>query len=515
MFRLRRLDPGAVAAVLALGSLVSLVTFTPSRAGPGLALPAAEAASPAAAAGPSSPSGLRFKTHVEGTRLNDELRTLLTGVAQLGTGKIPAPATLGQLRRRADEDADRLTSALRSEAYYNGSVEPVIAEAPGGVFDVTYRVTVGPRTMIHGFQIVYTDNPSDAAALVHDSKKLGLLPGKSARAQRVLDLTRDALVWLQNHGHPAPKLSQRTVTVDLTANLADIVLSIEAGEPKRFGALNVDNEGGRTEAAYIRSLAKFKPGETYDRRKADETVKALRQTGLFDQISLETEDGGDGTAPQALKLTERPHRSVGVGARWSSDEGAGVTGSWEHRNLFGAAEKLDLDLVLAQIKQAATAAFIKPHFLRDNQSLLANFEIAHENTDAYDENRVKTGVALSRQLTPTLTATGGVSFEIDRTDDNLGNHAYRLFGLPLTGRYDGADNLLDPTAGARLGISITPYAGTSNGSPATFTKFEATGSTYWSLGERADGSPDLTLALRGRYGSMLAKDAVDVPGSIR
>ncbi|HEX7777169.1 MAG TPA: hypothetical protein VF449_11655, partial [Parvibaculum sp.] len=224
MFRLRRLDPGAVAAVLALGSLVSLVTFTPSRAGPGLALPAApaaEAASPAAAAGLSSPSGLRFETHVEGTRLNDELRALLTGVVQLGTGKIPAPTTLGQLRRRADEDAGRLTSALRSEAYYNGSVEPVIAEAPGGVFDVAYRVTVGPRTMIRGFQIVYTDNPSDAATLIHDGKKLGLLPGKSARAQRVLDLTRDALVWLQNHGHPAPKLSQRTVTVDLTANLAD------------------------------------------------------------------------------------------------------------------------------------------------------------------------------------------------------------------------------------------------------------------------------------------------------
>jgi translocation and assembly module TamA len=521
MFRLQRCDPGAVAAALALGSLASLVTFTPSRAGPGLPLysaPAAEGASgPAAApAGKSSfTPGLHFETRVEGTRLNDELKALLTGVVQLGTGNVPAPTTLGQLRRHANEDADRLTGVLRSEAYYNGNVEPVIAEAKGGVFNVTYRVTVGPRTMIRSFQITYSDNPSDAATLIHDGNKIGLLPGKSARAQRVLDLTRDTLVWLQNHGHSAPKLVQRTVTIDLAANLADITLSIAAGAPKRFGALNIDNKDGRTESAYVRSLAKFKPGETYDRRKADETVKALRQTGLFDQISLETEDGADGEAPQRLKLTERPHRSIGVGARWSSDEGAGVTGSWEHRNLFGAAEKLDLDLVLAQIKQAVTAAFVKPHFLRDDQSFLANFEIAHENTDAYDENRIKTGVALSRQITPTIAATGGVSFEVDRTNDNLGDHAYRLFGLPLTGRYDGADNLLDPTEGARLGASVTPYAGTSNGSPTAFTKFEATGSTYWSFGTRKDGSPDLTLALRGRYGLMLAKDAVDVPGSIR
>ncbi|MDR3498820.1 MAG: BamA/TamA family outer membrane protein [Parvibaculum sp.] len=502
-----------MAAALALGLFASLITFTPSRAGPGLALDPPQASASQNAT--PKVAGLRFDTNVVGTKLPDDLKALLSSVVQLGTDKIPAPTTLGQLRRRANEDADRLIGVLRSEAYYNGSVEPVIAEAKGGIFDVTYRVTLGPRTMIRSFRIVYPDHPSDAASLIHDGAQIGLQPNRSVRAQRVLDMTRDALVWLQNHGHPAPKIAERTVTVDLAANVADVVLSINAGAPKRFGALKVENAKGRTKSSYVQSLAKFKEGEPYDRRKADETVKALRQSGLFDQISLETQDDADGLANQVLKLSERPHRSVGIGARWSSDEGAGVTGSWQHRNLFGAGEKLDLNLVLAQISQSAKAAFVKPHFLRDDQSLLANFEVAHDNTDAYDENRIKTGVALTRQLTPTIAATGGVSFEVDRTNDSTGSHAYRLFGVPLTGRYDGANNLLDPTEGARLGLSVTPYAGTSDGAATAFTKAEATGSTYWNFGARSDGSPDFTLALRGRYGTMFAKDTVGVPGSIR
>jgi len=150
-------------------------------------------------------------------------------------------------------------------------------------------------------------------------------------------------------------------------------------------------------------------------------------------------------------------------------------------------------------------------FLRDDQNLLADFEIAHEITDAYRENRIKTAVALARKLRENLDVSGGLSFEIERTTDSTGYHAYELFGVPLTGRYDGSDNLLDPTKGVRLGLAVTPYGGTSDGTPTTFVKLETTGSTYWSFGKR----PDLTLALRGRYGSMLAQQTGDVPGSIR
>ncbi len=491
------LAPAAGLAILSCVAAVSL--FSPLRAG----TPETPASIPT-----KQGSAPVFATSVAGAKIPDELRGMLTDNIQLGKGKAPSPATLGQLRRRATEDATRLNEVLRSEAYYNGRVDVEIVEAQGGRFDVVFNVTRGTRSMIRSFAINYADNPSDLALLPRDGKALGLKPNRAARAQRVIDLTATAMSFLENHGHPRPKLAERKVVVDLATNQTDVTLTIEAGQPEHFGDLTISNEG-RTKDDYVRALAKFKPGDPYDRSKADATVSELRKTGLFDRVTLDAVDTPGDTVPQRLTLTERPHRSVGVGARWSSDQGAGVTTFWEHRNFFGAAEKLHLDLTVAQELQLLGAHFNKPHFLRDDQTLLADFEIAHEITDAYHENRIKTAAGLSRKLRENLDASAGLSFEIERTTDSTGYHAYELFGIPMTGRYDGSNDLLDPTEGVRLGLALTPYAGSADGAATTFVKLEATGSTYLSFSRK------FTLALRARYGSMLAQQTGDVPGSIR
>jgi translocation and assembly module TamA len=504
--------------------MAAIIAFTPAREAWALDAPAQKPTSDSPATQTSdsfSAPSLKFAVQVEGTKLPDDIKAQIAATIELGKeGVAGQPATLGQLRRRANVEAKNLDKVLRSQAYFSGRIEPVINEAAGGRFDLTYRVTLGPRTMIHSFVITYADHPSDEATLIKDATALGLKPQRAARAQRIIDLTSDTLTWLQNHGHPTPKLEKREVIVDLAAKVADITLTINAGAPKRFGNLVIDNhahdgEAPRTAPDYIQSLAAFSPGDLYDRRKADATIDALRQTNLFNQVSIEVVDADDSTQVDRLTpkliLAERESRSVGAGARWSSDEGAGVRGFWEHRNLFGRAEKLRLEVSVAQNKKSATAEFSKPRFLRADQSLLADFAYAHENTDAYNEDSTKLGVALSRRITPTIQGSAGVSLEIYRTQDSTGGHSYRLFGLPLTLRYDGSDNLLDPTEGARLSGAFTPYAGQANGSPAAFSKFEAAGSTYISFGKR----PDVTLAFRGRYGLMLAQDTLDVPGSLR
>jgi len=458
-----------------------------------------------------------FEVSVIGEKLPDDIKAQIVDAQSLGKAKDGTePATLGQLRRRANAEAQHLNKVLRSQAYFNGRIDPVIEEAQGGTFELTYRVTLGPRTMIESFVIEYADHPSDEADLPHDAKPLGLKAGRAARAQRIIDLSGDALTWLENHGHPHPKLANRSVIVDLAAHQARVTLTIIAGEPQVFGPLLIANKtaGGeptRTDEAYIQSLATFKAGDPYDRRKADETIAVLRQTNLFDQVAIDVAPASGPAVTPALTLSERSPRSVGGGAKWSSDEGPGVQAFWEHRNIFGQGEKLRTELSVATLKQSAKIDFTKPRFLRPDQSLLATYDFANEETDAYDELSSKLGVGLMRQLTPTLQGSAGVSFEIYRTEDSTGLHNYRLFGLPLTLRYDGSDNLLDPTKGIRLGGALTPYGGLANGDPAAFAKFETTGSTYWSFGRR----PDITLALRGRYGLMLAQDVPDVPGSLR
>ncbi|MCW5725845.1 autotransporter assembly complex family protein [Parvibaculum sp.] len=458
-------------------------------------------------------AALDFTTRVTGRRIPDEMREMLEDARQLGVDlpdAPPPPTTLAQLRRRAQDDSRRLVEVLRSEAYYNGRVEVSVREAAGGGFDVIYHVVTGQRAMIRSFAISYPDLPDGADGLPQDGAALGLQPERAARAQRIIDLTNAAVRHLTDHGYPDAKLANRRVVVDLSSHQADVTLDIEAGPKMIFGPVLVRNEGGRTKADYVRALSKIEPGAVYDRSAVDATMEALRGTGLFESVAVAAgERAADGAAPQEIELTERPARTVRLGASWASSEGAGVRGSWEHRNLFGAAEKLTLGLAIAQIEQKATAEFRKPHFLRDDQSLLISAEIANATTDAYDEYRLRTAASLERRLGERLTGSAGVSFELTETEDTTGRTDYQLFGLPVVLRYDSADDLLDPRKGVRATAAATPFFGGADRSATTFLRFETTGATYFGLADA------LTLAVRGRYGSLVADATTDVPGSTR
>lgn len=455
--------------------------------------------------------GLHFTTAIEGKKIPDYLRDLLNETIALGKDGVPPPLSVGQLRRRATEDEARLDKVLRSEAYYNGHVRSSLREAKGGIFEAVYDVRLGPRTMIDRFDIIYEDAPQDAAELPASGAALGLKPGLAAKAQRILDLTDKALSTLADHGHPNAILEKRDVIIDLATQLATVTLHIKAGPRLVFGPLLVNNPGV-TKDSYVQSFATFKPGDTYSRHESEATIAALRDTGLFDSVEMTSLAAGpDGLTPQQLSLKEAKSHSIKLGARWASDNGFGVTGSWEHRNLRGEGEDLTLATILSQIEQSLTANFAKPRFWQENQTLLAGFEIAREKSDAYDENRVKASAALSRDMSKKLTLSGGVSFELTRTSDARGNNHYQLFGIPMIARYDGSDDLLNPTRGERATLAVTPYFGRSNEKPTAFNKIEASGSSYWSFGE----TPDVTLAVRGRFGSILARETEEVPGSTR
>lgn len=493
-------------------SLALLFALAALAAAPACAEETAESGEREAYSWERAETAVPFTTRIEGRRIPDYLRALMEEARSLdpeAENRVPPPATLAQLRRRAKEDESHLKEVMRSEAYYNGSVSASVRQGQGGTFEVVYLVALGPRTMIRSFTMQYIDYPDGAAGLVEEASELGLQPERAATAERVIDFTQKAIQHLHNNGYPDAALDRRRVIVDLSASRADATLFIAAGERYVFGPLLVENEGGRTDPDYVREIAEIEPGTIYSRAQVDATTDALRKTGLFSGIEISPAQAEDGALPQRIALTERERRTVRLGGKWSTSEGAGVTGSWEHRNLFGRAEKLTLALSIAEIEQAATADFRKPHFLRPDQSLLAGFEIAHEDSDAYKEDRVRAGVSLERVLTPEWTGSLGVTFQLSETEDSNGRISYQLFGVPLTLRYDTADDLLDPTAGLRATLQGKPYFGTSDEKATSFTKLEGTAATYLTPVD------DLTFAFRGRYGMIAAGETADVPGSTR
>src|SRR3546814_10728958 len=116
-----------------------------------------------------------------------------------------------------------------------------------------------------------------------------------------------------------------------------------------------------------------------------------------------------GSLPLTARLSEGEHRSVGIGASYSSTDGFGGTIFWEHRNLFGGGERIRPALNLSQITQSADVTFRKPAFRRSDQDLLGNFSALNSDTDAFEGASVVTSAGLERRLGRLWTVSALVS----------------------------------------------------------------------------------------------------------
>src|SRR5690606_30151585 len=127
----------------------------------------------------------------------------------------------------------------------------------------------------------------------------------------------------------------------------------------------------------------WEEGELYDSRKVEELRRKLAETNLFTSIETAVEDAGaDGLAAVDVQLSQSLHRTYGFGANYASDEGFGISASWEHRNFFNGGERFYLEGRAAEIEQAVINRLDVPAFLRPDQRLILDTRLAHEEPDA-------------------------------------------------------------------------------------------------------------------------------------
>jgi len=251
----------------------------------------------------------------------------------------------------------------------------------------------------------------------------------------------------------------------------------------------------------------------FDRAQLDQYRTALLTTRLFQSVSVEPDDapGPDGRLGVLVSVGEGPPRSIGAGVRYSTEDGPGARLSWEHRNLFGRAEKLRANLDIGLYEQSAELLFEKPRFFHPDQSLRLSVEAALSDQAAYQGMSLESSAALDRRLTDHWRVSVGVTGEVAELKDHGEIRQSFLVGLPLGATWDSTDDLLDPTEGARLGLTLTPYTGAVENAGMTFGVADVTGSTYWAPLE----SDRLVLAGRTRLASLMGAETTDVPATRR
>lgn len=480
----------------------------------------------------------------------DSLKSKMRDASQLIKLVKEPPDSLLALERRARADEETAVRLLHSQCYYDGKADFSIDEAVTPV-RVTLSLTPGPRYTVGRADVRYEPAPVVPEAFLHRTRVTGFwglereelpapafphsVPGVTVGEPIVADAMLAAVAAmpeaLRRTGYPLAKVTESRYTLDPADRTLNADIVIDPGPPALMGPVLIHGNK-EVNTSYLERLVPWTPGEEpWDDELLTDYANTLRGLGLFrsveaapatEDMALLGPDGDEGDVaivPASVTVAEGPPRSVSASARYDSDTGFGVEGTWEHRNLFHNGERLTLDAPISQQEIGLKAAFEKPAFLQRGQRLLANGSALWENTDAYQQEALKGEVGIDRRLARQWWGGIHLGAEGGWLKDN--EHEKRPYGViePKAGlRHDSRNNKLNPSSGMEAELKLQPFSGFYEEFFGAFATTLSVAGFYAPYGKKPDGKIDdsLVLAARVEGGAMPGASSLkSIPASLR
>ena len=414
---------------------------------------------------------------------------------------------------RVEEDKLLVVRLLRSDGYYDAVATSTIEQLPEQEGRLRITLTVAPGNRYNFGSITIQGPETDPPGMARTY--LPLETGAPIRAADVEAAEANVLLRLPQQGYPFPEIGLRDIVLDPETHVGDYTLPINPGPLTRFGTFYTEGDLA-FDAEHVGILARFRRGETYDRRKVDDLREAMVSTRLFSTVSaeplvsLETAPDGIQYVNILVQQDAGPARSLDLSAGYSTGEGLRLEGAWEHRNLFPPEGALRIAAIGGTKEQNLAIRFRRNNWGQRDRALLLQLEAGRRDFAAFEGYTARLYGLVSRESTPIWHKrwTYAYGAEILATNENRTgsaqlslSDAYFIGGLIGQLGYDRSNSLLDPTRGFRLTARVNPEASLRNGADF-YIRNLLDGSAYYPVSEQ------FTIAGRVRFGSIygIARD---------
>ena len=424
-------------------------------------------------------------------------------------------ANAAQIDRRSRADVELLAELLRSRGYYDAVVEPRV-EPAADALHVILAAEPGRQYTFASVTLPGLEAAGGEAAKLR--KAFAVREGDAVIAQDVIDAGIALQTALGEEGFALAQIGEQRVEVDHLTHTASLVLPVSTGPVAHFGRISVS---GRPPfpASHVATIARFHPGDPFKRSDVSDLRRALIATGLVASAEVRLVPSADRqTVDVAVHLEPAPVHTIAGELGYGTGEGVRAEASWQHRNFINPEGALTLRGVAGTKEQLAAAEFRRSNFRARDQVLDLQALASKQQFDAYKARTVRIGGYLERQsnIIWRKTWTWSVGADLILTDergifDDPANKQTRTFlitDFPATLRYDGSNDLLDPTEGFRLGASISPEF-SAHGGRFTYARTQIDASAYHPIRKR------VVLAGRVRLGTIFGAKSSEIAPSRR
>jgi translocation and assembly module TamA len=464
---------------------------------------------------------------------DDDLDRALSTASQLVRLRERAPTTATGIVARARRDQEGLVAALRSEGYYDGRVSVTVdgspLDTPGlaariegrqAPVPVTVTAEKGERYRIGRIELTAADPAGEQALAAIRPKLTPPAPDSPARAEPVIALGDAAVAALRAAGYPLAQVGGRDAVIDTATHRLDVRYAMVPGPAADFARPEVT---GRTQVdpRLTATVAGQMTGKPYSPETLEKTRRSMLALGAFEAVRMRPGDrlDSDGRLPVTIDVADRPRRAIGFTAAYETRYGPSASVYWEHRNLFGGAERLRLSAEVSRLGLSSDtedtnarldATLRKPWLFGQDMTLILGAAGIRERLDAYDRDAVTGSVQVEKRLNERLTGTLGPFVEFSNvgpTEEEM--RKFQLYGLNGSLRWDTTDSVFDPSKGWRITATAAPTW--SAGDSIFFLRGRVVASTYWDI----TGDRGSILAVRGALGSILGAERAELPDDRR
>lgn len=428
---------------------------------------------------------------------------------------------IAQLAVRARSDSQLLNQLLRIYGYYDADVFQTVAGAQSELKDagedgaadaptIRFEIATGVRYRFGRIDLGQLDNAGEQGARLRES--FAIRQGEFLSTDRILTERGKLDIALGESGHVFASLGEPDLLIDHGRDEGDLSLPVKPGGAYRFGPI-VSAQPRFLSGRHLQDIARFDPGDLYQRSMVDDLQRAILATGLVASVTITPRETrapaglAQGEVALDVDLAKAPLRTIAGSLGYESGEGPRAEASWEHRNLFPSEGMLRLRAVGGLNEQLLGATFRRNNFKGRDRVLTLDVTANDVQRDAYDARTITLSGSYERLTTLLFQKpwTWSAGFELAVSNEREGSVAgmtpqrntYYTAALPLRAAWDSSDNLLDPRQGLRAALRISPEVSREDKRTATYARIQADASWYQPL------TKGVVIAARARLGSIV------------
>ncbi len=437
------------------------------------------------------------------------------------------PSTEFALQKRIDEDRKLFLKILHKHGYFDARINVRIKENKNislnkqkSKVKIIFKIKTYSQYIIKDISIEIDAQEKNSFNKNLDTIKITKLNKSSdLNLEDVQNARNNIILYFQKLGYPFVSTLNPVGHINSKDKNVRIIFPITLGPKTFFGKVNITGNK-KIKSKFIQNRIQWIENDVYNQEKVNKTITELMKTQIISQVKIQptkqivdksvNQKTAISSSPIEIEVEETPMKSISLGARYSTSTSFGGQILWDHKNLFGAGESLELS-ARNSVREQIIQAYLKiPDFLHPNYTLNLRQQYVKERTRSYKSKVIGSYIDISYKFTKYLRLVLGLIYETIKTRSfakELKSHKFSVqqYGLNSGFLVDYSNDALNPTKGFKLSSNVKPYW-SRNDKNSNIIDWTSQGSIYLPIMQDQFKGTNFVIASNIKVGMILMKD---------